>query len=87
MLSGCWRRDRKRAAWARSARGSLRSFLPVLGYVALFLVATHSFVVLYEEPTLMRLLKPPCGGARVARTLRASPLPPIMEIDDAQVRD
>ncbi len=61
--------------------------LPLLGYVALFLVATHSFVVLYEEPTLMRLLKPPCGGARVARTLRASPLPPIMEIDDAQVRD
>jgi len=29
--------------------------LPLLGYVGLFLVATHSFVVLYEEPTLMRL--------------------------------
>ncbi len=31
--------------------GSLR----LLGYVGLFLLATHAFVVLYEEPTLTRL--------------------------------
>jgi protein-S-isoprenylcysteine O-methyltransferase Ste14 len=29
--------------------------LPLLGYVGLFLVATHTFVVWYEEPTLSRL--------------------------------
>lgn len=29
--------------------------LTLLGYAALFLVATHVFVVLYEEPTLARL--------------------------------
>lgn len=29
--------------------------LPLLGYVGLFLLATHAFVVLYEEPTLTRL--------------------------------
>ena len=29
--------------------------LPLLGYVVLFLLATHAFVVLYEEPTLTRL--------------------------------
>jgi len=31
--------------------GSLR----LLGYVGLFLLTTHAFVVLYEEPTLTRL--------------------------------
>jgi protein-S-isoprenylcysteine O-methyltransferase Ste14 len=29
--------------------------LPLLGYVGLFLLATHAFVVWYEEPTLARL--------------------------------
>jgi protein-S-isoprenylcysteine O-methyltransferase Ste14 len=29
--------------------------LVLLGYVGLLLIATHSFVVLYEEPTLGRL--------------------------------
>jgi len=29
--------------------------LPLLGYVGLFLLATHAFVVLYEESTLTRL--------------------------------
>jgi protein-S-isoprenylcysteine O-methyltransferase Ste14 len=29
--------------------------LPLLGYLGLFLLATHAFVVLYEEPTLTRL--------------------------------
>jgi len=29
--------------------------LPLLGYVGLFLLAAHAFVVLYEEPTLTRL--------------------------------
>lgn len=28
--------------------------LPLLGYAAFFLLATHAFVVLYEEPTLRR---------------------------------
>jgi len=28
--------------------------LPLLGYAGLFLLATHAFVVLYEEPTLRR---------------------------------
>lgn len=27
---------------------------PLLGYAALFFLATHAFVVLYEEPTLLR---------------------------------
>jgi len=29
--------------------------LPLLGYVGLFLLATHAFIVFYEEPTLTRL--------------------------------
>ena len=29
--------------------------LPLLGYLGLFLLATHAFVVWYEEPTLTRL--------------------------------
>jgi len=29
--------------------------LPLLGYLGLFLLATHAFVLFYEEPTLTRL--------------------------------
>ena len=29
--------------------------LPLVGYLGLFVLATHAFVVLYEEPTLTRL--------------------------------
>jgi protein-S-isoprenylcysteine O-methyltransferase Ste14 len=29
--------------------------LPLLGYTALFLLITHLFVLVYEEPTLRRL--------------------------------
>jgi protein-S-isoprenylcysteine O-methyltransferase Ste14 len=32
--------------------------LPVLGYAGLFLLATHLFAVLYEEPTLRRTFGP-----------------------------
>ena len=32
--------------------------LPLLGYTGAFLIVTHLFVVLYEEPTLRRLFGP-----------------------------
>jgi protein-S-isoprenylcysteine O-methyltransferase Ste14 len=32
--------------------------LPLLGYAALFFLVTHTFVVLYEEPTLRRTFGP-----------------------------
>ena len=43
---------------AATALGGAAMFyrsLPLLGYLGLFLVATHAFVVWYEEPTLERL--------------------------------
>jgi protein-S-isoprenylcysteine O-methyltransferase Ste14 len=35
---------------------------PLLGYAVLFLVATHLFVVSYEEPTLRRTFGPEYEG-------------------------
>lgn len=43
------------AALALAGAAIVYRSLPVLGYLGLFVVATHTFVVWYEEPTLARL--------------------------------
>jgi protein-S-isoprenylcysteine O-methyltransferase Ste14 len=43
------------AALALSGAAVFYLSIPLLGYVGLFLLATHGFVVWYEEPTLARL--------------------------------
>jgi protein-S-isoprenylcysteine O-methyltransferase Ste14 len=54
---------------------------PLLGYVALFLLAAHLFVVGYEEPKLARLFGEQYGAyrARVRRWLprRSRPMVPL----------
>ena len=42
------------AGLALAGAGIFYESIPLLGYAALFLVITHLFVVLYEEPTLRR---------------------------------
>ena len=42
------------AGLALAGAGIFYESIPLLGYAALFLVITHVFVVLYEEPTLRR---------------------------------
>jgi protein-S-isoprenylcysteine O-methyltransferase Ste14 len=46
------------AALALAGAALLYQSMPLLGYVALFLLATHLFVVIYEEPTLRRSFGP-----------------------------
>jgi protein-S-isoprenylcysteine O-methyltransferase Ste14 len=43
------------AALALCGAAILYRSIPLLGYLFLFLIATHAFVVWYEEPTLARL--------------------------------
>lgn len=43
------------AGLALSGAALVYRSLALLGYVVALLVITHAFVVLYEEPTLMRL--------------------------------
>jgi protein-S-isoprenylcysteine O-methyltransferase Ste14 len=43
------------AALALSGAALFYRSAPLFGYAALFLLATHVFVVSYEEPTLLRL--------------------------------
>ena len=43
------------AAFALAGAAIFYRSLALLGYVSLFLLTTHAFVVLYEEPTLRRL--------------------------------
>ncbi len=53
------------AGLALAGAAILYGSLSLLGYVVLFLLATHAFVVFYEEPTLMRLfLLNPLAAAR-----------------------
>ncbi|MGH7562661.1 MAG: methyltransferase family protein [Gemmatimonadales bacterium] len=40
--------------------------LPLLGYLTAFMVASHLFVLLYEEPTLQRLFGPDYTAYRAA---------------------
>ena len=42
------------AALALASAALFYKSLPLLGYAAFFFLATHAFVVLYEEPTLRR---------------------------------
>lgn len=47
------------AALALAGAAMFYGSLRLLGYVGVFLLAAHTFVVLYEEPTLLRLFGEP----------------------------